>query len=281
MDLAAIGRQFGLDEQQTQAAFDALAPVVAAGVRRNTQSDGGLADLLGALAGGSHARYVDEPDVLTSPDTINEGNAILGHVFGSKDVSRGVAQQLSATSGIGESVLKKLLPIIAAMVMGQIAKSATGGSSRGSSCAAAGWETFSAACWAAAPAASSQGGGSGGGLGDILGGILGGAMKQGGGSGGGGLGDILGGMLGGGQPAEEQPERPVTRRAPPQESPQGGGLEDILRDVLGGGGEPAPDREERVTRTRRGLDDMLGGGTSRGTAADDLLRSVEQLTRRR
>ena len=282
MDIAAIGRQFGLDEQQTQAAFDALAPVVAAGVRRNTQSDGGLADLLGALSGGSHARYLDEPDVLTSPDAVNEGNAILGHVFGSKDVSRGVAQQLSASSGIGESVLKKLLPIIAAMVMGQIAKSATGGSSRdGTSGGGSGGGLGDILGGMLGGGGSAQSGGSGGGLGDILGGILGGAMKQGGGSGGGGLGDILGGMLGGGQPAEEQPERPVTRRAPPQESPQGGGLEDILRDVLGGGGEPAPEREERVTRTRRGLDDMLGGGTSRGTAADDLLRSVEQMTRRR
>jgi hypothetical protein len=277
MDLAAIGRQFGLDEQQTQAAFDALAPVVAAGVRRNTQSDGGLADLIGALAGGRHAQYLDDdPGVLASPDTINDGNAILGHVFGSKDVSRGVAQQLSATSGIGESVLKKLLPIVAAMVMGQIAKSAAGGgaSSRGGS--GGGLGDILGGMLGGGAGSSSQGGG----LGDILGGILGGAMKQGGGSGGGGLGDILGGMLGGGQQAEEEPERQVTHRAPPRAAPQGGGLEDILRDVLGGGA-PAPEREERITQARRGFDDMLGGGTSRGTAADDLLRSVEQLTRRR
>ena len=66
MDLSAIGRQFGLDEQQTQAAFDALTPVVAAGLRRNSQSDDGLAGLLGALAGGSHSRYVEDEEVLNA-----------------------------------------------------------------------------------------------------------------------------------------------------------------------------------------------------------------------
>jgi hypothetical protein len=195
MDIAAIGRQFGLDEQQTQAAFNALAPMVTAGLRRNTQSEGGLSDLIGALAGGGHARYADDPSVVTSPDTVNDGNAILGHVFGSKDVSRGVAHQLSASSGIGEQVLKKLLPIVAAMVMGQLAKRTAGGASSG-----------------------------GGGLGDILGSILGGGasgQRQGG-----GIGDILGGMLGG-QAPDEAPAR--------RSAPSGGGLNDILGDLLGGG----------------------------------------------
>lgn len=247
MDLSAIGRQFGLDEQQTQAAFDALAPVVAAGLRRNTQSDDGLAGLLGALAGGSHVRYVEDDSVLMSPKTVDEGNAILGHVFGSKDVSRGVAHQLSASTGIGEGILKKLLPIIATMVMGQIAKKALGGGRTQSS--------------------------GGGGLGDILGDILGGGQQRGS-QGGGGLGDILGSILGGGQ----QQDEPQRRDSAPR---QGSGIEDILKDILGGGGAaPEPERVEKVTRTRRSIEDILGGGTSRGNAADDLLNSVTRATRR-
>jgi hypothetical protein len=45
MDIATVGRQFGLDEQQTRAALDALVPVVAAGVRRTAQSPEGLQDI--------------------------------------------------------------------------------------------------------------------------------------------------------------------------------------------------------------------------------------------
>ena len=166
MDLSEIGRQFGLDEAQTRAAFEALAPVVAAGVRRNAASDGGLGDLLGAVLKGDHGRYLDDPAALGSRDSVADGNAILGHIFGSKDVSRGVAQQLSSQSGIGADILKKLLPVIAAMVMGQIAKKSFGGG---------------------------QASGGGGSLGDILGSVLGGGQQ----AQGGGLGDSLGNVLGG------------------------------------------------------------------------------------
>ncbi len=274
MDLSAIGRQFGLNEQQTQAAFDALAPVVAAGLRRNTQSDDGLAGLLGALAGGNHARYVEDDRVLASPDTVSEGNAILGHVFGSKDVSRGVAQQLSASTGIGESILKKLLPIIATMVMGQIAKKALGGG-RAQSSGGGGLGDILGDILGGGAQQRQQPQAQGGGLGDILGDILGGGQQRGA-QGGGGLGDILGDILGGGQ-QQQEPQR----RAPAPAPRQGGGLEDILKDILGGGGAaPEPERVEKVTRTRRSIEDILGGGTSRGNAADDLLNSVTRSTRR-
>ncbi|NJO32576.1 MAG: DUF937 domain-containing protein [Rhodospirillales bacterium] len=133
MNYSDIGRQFGLNEEQTQAAFDALGPVVAAGMRRNA-STGSMAEIIEAMQrGGGGASATDF------------GNVVLGEVFGSKDVSRGVAQQLSATSGIGAAVLKKLLPIIATIVMGQVAKKVTGGG--------------------------------GGGIGDILGDILGGGSR--------------------------------------------------------------------------------------------------------
>ncbi|MCX7344732.1 MAG: DUF937 domain-containing protein, partial [Alphaproteobacteria bacterium] len=224
MDLAELGKQFGLDAAQTQAAIDALAPVVAAGIRRNTQDDGGFADLISALARGNHAQYVDDPAVLESPVVIDDGNAILGHVFGSKDVSRGVAQQLSASSGIGASVLKKLLPIVAAMVMGQIAKKALGGG---------------APSRAPAPAPAPEP--SGGSLGDILGQVLGGGQPSSQGQGG-GLGDILGDILSGGQGGAQRP----TRAPAPGGGGGGGGLGDILGDILGGGqggqgrAQPAP-----------------------------------------
>ena len=44
---------------------------------------------------------------------------------------------------------------------------------------------------------------------------------------------------------------------------------------------PAPQRREQIERGRRTLDDILGGGTRGGTAADDLLSSVERHVRRR
>jgi len=117
-----IGQQFGLSEQQTSTALAALVPALAAGFQRNMSDPQGLSGLLGALAGGQHQRYVDDPAALADQSAIDEGNGILGHVLGSKDVSRQVASQVSAQTGIGESALKAMLPVVAAMMMGSMSK---------------------------------------------------------------------------------------------------------------------------------------------------------------
>ena len=86
--VSQIGGQVGLEKDQTTSALAALVPALAAGLQRNAESAGGLESLLGALAGGRHAQYLDDPASIGRPDSIADGNGILGHVFGSKDVSR-------------------------------------------------------------------------------------------------------------------------------------------------------------------------------------------------
>ena len=276
MDISAIGRQFGLDEAQTRAAFEALTPVVASGMRRQAATPDGLQDIFKSVLGGGQPGVLDDEDAVRFDRAKPRGDEILGQLFGDKDVSRGVAQQLSATSGIGASLLKKLLPVVASIVMGQVAKKMGGGA--GSS--------------------------SGGGLGDILGDILGGgqtrqqAPQQ---EQGGGLGDILTDILGGGQ---QQPD--VRQRQAPTQPRSGNPLEDMLNDILGGGkggggtkqvdpgqmGDILKDifggnmpgggqmPEETQRRGRRTIDDMTGGGTPSGDAADILLDSVTKSLRR-
>jgi hypothetical protein len=82
----------------------------------------GLDGLLSALGGGQHQRYVDEASALGGAGTIDDGNGILGHVFGSKDVSRQVASRAASQTGIGADVLKAMLPVVAAMMMGSMSK---------------------------------------------------------------------------------------------------------------------------------------------------------------
>jgi hypothetical protein len=257
MDLSAIGRQFGLDEAQTRAALDALAPVVAAGVRRNAQSPEGLQDIFSSVLTGGRGRALEDEQALQFENAKSSGDELLGQIFGSKDVSRGVAQQLSASSGIGAAVLKKLLPIVASIVMGQVAKKMGAG-----------------------------GASSGGGLGDILGDLLGGGAsapqpapspRQVPTGQGGSLEDILGDILGGGKGGV------VVKQLPPDQ------MGDILKDIFGGnfpGGATQPQEryqppDEAVTRGRNTLDDILGGGTKRGSDADILLDSVDKAIRRR
>lgn len=117
-----LASRFGLEPQQASSAVGALVPAVAAGLQRNMSSQSGLESLVSALSNGNHTRYLDDPDALTNDAATRDGNQILGHVFGSKDVSRQVAATASKKTGVDAGVLKKMLPLVAAMVMGGMAK---------------------------------------------------------------------------------------------------------------------------------------------------------------
>ena len=56
------------------------------------------------------------------PTNVSRGNDVLGRVFGSKDVSRAVAENAASQSGLHPSVLKKMLPMLAMLVAGYMAK---------------------------------------------------------------------------------------------------------------------------------------------------------------
>ncbi|MFK8252425.1 DUF937 domain-containing protein [Ancylobacter terrae] len=232
-----LARSYGIAPAQAQAAVEAMLPAFALGLERSTQSAQGFAGLLGAMSRNPYAEAFANPALGFGPQTRAEGNDALAALFGSPEVSRAVAAQAAATTGLSSALLKQMLPAIAALVLGGLMK---------------------------------QGGGSGGGLGDLLGGMLGGspagrAPSAGAGSGN-PLQDILGGMLGGGGP--------MGGSAPRGGAGAGSGnpLQDMLEGMLGGGaGAGAPDRPRDVpTGAGSGnplqdmLEGMFGGGTGAG-----------------
>ena len=117
-----LADNFGLDEQQTVSALSSLLPALGQGLARNASAQGGLESLLGALTGGQHQRYLEDPSILNQEDSINDGNGILGHILGSKDVSRQLAQRTSENTGIGVDILKKMLPMVATLAMGALSR---------------------------------------------------------------------------------------------------------------------------------------------------------------
>jgi hypothetical protein len=122
-----LSGQFGLSREQTTSAVENLLPALAGGIQRNI-SQGGLTDLVGALNSGRHQQYLDNPAALSSQEAQSDGNGILGHVLGSKDVSRQVAAQAAGRTGISESVLKQMLPAVASLAMGALSRQqGTGG----------------------------------------------------------------------------------------------------------------------------------------------------------
>ncbi len=165
--LQSIAKELGISEAQVAAGAAALAPAILGGFKKQAQAQpaglDGLSGLLGKLGGGGLLDAVLAP----APTDVSQGNDVLGQIFGSKDVSRTVAQTAATQTGLDPSVLRKMLPLLAMVVAGYMAKqqSAT----------------------PAAPEAEAASGGIGGMLGGLLGGLMGGS----GASRGGGLASML------------------------------------------------------------------------------------------
>ena len=165
--LQSLARELGVSESQAASGAAALLPAILGGFKKQAQSAPtgieGLGGLLGQLGGGSLLDDVLSPQ----PTNVSRGFDVLGQIFGSKDVSRTVAQNASSKTGLDPSLLEKMLPILAMLVAGYMAKQQGAG--------------------AAAQAPSGSGG-----LGGLLGGLL---RRRGAGAGGatpgGGLASIL------------------------------------------------------------------------------------------
>ena len=159
--LQSIARELGVDETQARTGASALIPAILGGFKKQAKSQPagleGLAGMLGGLGGGGLMDEVLAP----KPTNVAPGNDILGQIFGSKDVSRTVAQTASSRTGLDPALLKKMLPVLAMLVAGYMAKSARGKTSGGTP--------------TGQPELSGRREGTGGGgLGDLLGGVLGG-----------------------------------------------------------------------------------------------------------
>lgn len=130
--LNELQNTFDLDESQTRAAVEKLIPALSRGLRNNTQQSSGMDSLLEALRTGAHEKYMEQPGSLGAPATRNDGNDILGHIFGDKKVSREVANRASKSTGVSSAILKKMLPVLATVVMGSLSKKViSGGRSSG------------------------------------------------------------------------------------------------------------------------------------------------------
>ena len=252
-----LARQFGLSPQQAEEAVAALLPAISRGLKQSTETPEGLAGLIGMMAGETAlpGLYDDDREAFGEQGR-RTGNDALGMMFGSKDVSRAVADQAQRASGIGSSILKQMLPVIIGMILSGLLKGLGGGGAQGQQIPA--------------PQPAPQPGPGGGGLGDILGEILGGGR----------------GAPGGGSPFPfPMPDGRGSPQAPSGGGPMPGGLGDILKDILGGGaggsGQPGGSAPARDLKDLSDLSNKLPFAGGYGEAVfGDLLEPGPDVDRR-
>jgi hypothetical protein len=198
--IGQLAAQLGIDEESAEEAVRAAVPALLGGMAANAQDPGGASSLERALA--AHA---DDPLDLSAVD-VEDGNKIVHHIYG--DNTDEVVNRLGGLGGGKGGIMKSLLPLLAPLIMGWLAKR-MGGAGQ----ASAPEETGGGLGGMLDSLGGGSAGGGGGDLGDLLDSVGGGGS----GGAGGGLGDLLGGMLGGGGGGA------------------GSGLDDLLGGLLGGG----------------------------------------------
>ena len=209
-----VAAALGVDRSEAEEATRTAIPALLGGMQANAADPAGAASLTSAVEQHDSSALGADLDQIDTQD----GQRIVQNVFG--DQTNDIMARLGgATPGEGSSLIQKLLPIIAPIVMAYLAKKLQGAGA-GSGPASATDDPMGGLGGVLGGAGDAGAGG----LGDVLGQVLGGGAAAGGSTQGGGIGDILGQVLGGAGGSQTQPGTPSGQ----------GGIGDLLGGVLGG-----------------------------------------------
>ena len=196
-----IAERVGLAPDTAKPVIGEALEALLSGLSANSTDEAGAASLAKALT--QHSGDLVDGGVNLADINEEDGNKIVANIFG--DNKDSVIATLGAKGSGDESIISKLMPMLAPVVMGYLSKQLLGNKSAGAGQADSGGGIGDML------GGLLGGDSNGGGLGDMLGGMFGGAKNDG------GLGDMLGGLLGGGKYGG------------------GGGIGDMLGGLLGGG----------------------------------------------
>src|SRR5262249_37121166 len=128
--MTALGREFGLTQTQTEAAVTALLPAISTGLKQSTATVDGLGNLFGVMGQQQNLQDIyNDPEMAFGPEGVAAGNDALSAIFGSPDVSRAVIDQAQNFSGVSSNILKKMLPVLAVVLLSGLMRSSSSGKS--------------------------------------------------------------------------------------------------------------------------------------------------------
>ncbi|HEV2602806.1 MAG TPA: DUF937 domain-containing protein [Microvirga sp.] len=122
-----MARQFGLSPEQVQKATMALMPAFAMGLQRQVSNPNAMEQFFKLMSAGHYPTFFESAAQAFTPQARQEGSTVLNQLFGSDDVSRQVAQQAAAFSGVGADILQQMLPLMAGIFAGGLATAARAG----------------------------------------------------------------------------------------------------------------------------------------------------------
>jgi hypothetical protein len=120
--LRSMARELGVTEKQVRNGAEALIPAILAAFRKEAQSQPQGRDPLGELTAQLDSGELLDNVLAPRPTDVRRGDELLRHLFGSKDVSGAIAQNAASQSGLEPCLLEQMLPMLAMLVVGYMAR---------------------------------------------------------------------------------------------------------------------------------------------------------------
>ena len=116
-----ISQKTGINPAQASDVVSSSVPALLGQMQNNVLSGEGATGLLSALTSGKHdGSILDNLSGFLNGGDFSDGNKILNHVAGNKQ--DGMVQSLSAKTGVDSSIISKILPMLAPIIMGYLGK---------------------------------------------------------------------------------------------------------------------------------------------------------------
>ena len=123
---ASLGAKYGITPQAALGAMTSLLPTLAGGIEANTLTRDGVADLMDAMSSGHHQNIIDNPALIGHPDTVADGNGIIGHLLGASGLPQSTLQSAANQAGVPASLMSGMAPAIAVFLIGYLFRNSGG-----------------------------------------------------------------------------------------------------------------------------------------------------------
>ena len=119
--IRSVSEKTGLDASQATNVVSSTLPALLGQMQNNLTSKEGASGLLTALTSGKHdGSILGNISGFLNGGDFTDGNKILGHVLGGNQEK--MVQGLSSKTGVDSSIISKILPMLAPIIMGYLAK---------------------------------------------------------------------------------------------------------------------------------------------------------------
>lgn len=119
-----LATQFGITPDQAQAAVQAIIPALSTGLMQKLGQPGELSNIISAITDPTHQASFSNPEAAQSDATAQKGGDVINNIFGSSHVANQIAQQIANRTGLRADVIMQMLPVVASIAIGGLAKAA-------------------------------------------------------------------------------------------------------------------------------------------------------------